>query len=97
MTKKKTKARKMNLRQRLRSAADDKLTMIEQKVLESCRDAVAQHSQINPYEVMRLCCTGPQKSLRAKLITDMANEAEAELERLWNNQQKLALEETDND
>lgn len=87
----------MNLRQRLRSAADDKLATIEGKVLEACRDAVSQHSQVNPYDVMRLCCTGPQKSLRAKLITDLANEAEAELERLWNNQQKLALEENDND
>ena len=63
----------------------------------AARDVVKPHSQINPHDVMRLISTGQTKTLREDLITQLANETEAELEAIYNKQMNLLPEDSDAD
>ena len=92
MSKKKVKAKKMTLRQRLRADAEDKL----ERMMESARQNVvnvvsAFDSAINPYDLLRVMSSSQTKSLRNRLIGELANETEYELEQLYNKQQDLTF------
>ena len=93
---KKTTARKMTFRQRLRAEAEERLDNIRSLMtiaaMRACEEA---NTDINPHDVMRLVSGTQTKSLRTRLITELANEKEAELEKIYNNQQDLGLESTD--
>ena len=90
------KVRKVTFRQRLRADADERLT----KMIVAMRGAgvvVCDDSKtnINPYDVMRLACGRQNKSLRYQVVSDLANEMEAELEKLYNKQMNLLKEDSD--
>lgn len=86
------KAKKMTLRQRLRHDADEKIGELEQLVSKAVTDAVEGAGvELNPYDVMRLCTGGQTKSLRERVITELANQKEAELEKIYNDQQDLSF------
>jgi len=89
---KKTKAKLMTFRQRLREQAGYKLNSMLNAVQLLAAEAVkAEDSEINPADVMRLASSAQTKSLRWRLITELANEKVAELERIYNNQIALDL------
>ena len=94
---KKTKAKKISFRQRLRNQSADRLDVMAEAVRIAVRDVVAPHSQINPHDVMRLLCTGQTKTLREDLITQLANETQDELEAIFNKQMNLLPEDSDGD
>lgn len=80
----------MTLRQRLRADANVKLGEIEQLVADAVGKAVGKAGvELNPYDVMRLCLGGRTKSIRDKLVRELANQAEAELQRIYNDQMNL--------
>jgi hypothetical protein len=93
---KKNVVKKMTLRQHLRRQAEEKLEHVQKLVLAGVDRALEEANvEVNPHDVMRLCLGGQTKTVREQLITDLANSAEAELLKIWNNQQDLPLEETD--
>lgn len=94
---KKTKAKKISFRQRLRNQCAERLDVMAEAVRIAARDVVKPHSEINPHDVMRLICTGQTKTLREDLITQLANETEAELEAIYNKQMNLLPEDSDAD
>ncbi|KPK74266.1 MAG: hypothetical protein AMJ84_00325 [Acidithiobacillales bacterium SM23_46] len=84
----------MTFRQRLRADCADRLEKICEAVRLNAINAVqASDSAINPYDVMRLITGGQTKTLRERLITELANEIEAELEQIYNRQIGLDLED----
>jgi hypothetical protein len=93
MTKvKKNPVKQMTLRQHLRAEAQTKLAEIEKLVRIGVERALEEAGvELNPADVMRLCLGGQTKTVKEQLITDLANSAEAELLRIWNNQQDLPL------
>jgi hypothetical protein len=93
---KKTKAKKISFRQRLRNQCADRLDVI----IKASYDAVDKakgNSHIGTKEIMRLCSGGQTKTLREDLITQLANETEAELEAIYNKQMNLLPEDPDAD
>ena len=94
---KKTKAKKISFRQRLRNQCAERLDVMAEAVRITARDVVAPHSQISSLDVMRLLCAGQTKTLREDLITQLANETEAELEAIYNKQMNLLPEDPDGD
>ena len=93
----KTKAKKMTFRQRLRTDAEERLDAMIVAMADNARVVCkARKTEINSYDVMQLLCASQTKSLRHRLITELANERMAELEAIYNRQQHLDLE-TDND
>ena len=86
------KSKKLSFRQRLRAEADTRLTVLQQR-MESAAIEVSKDEAISPFDLMRLCCTGMTKTMRARMITQLADAKEAELEQIFNNQQDLDLEE----
>lgn len=93
MTKpKKEVIKQMTLRQQMRAQAADKLAELEKLVHSGVLRALEEAGvELNPHDVMRLCVGGQTKTVREQLITDLANLAEAELLRLWNNQHTFPL------
>lgn len=94
MAKKKPKA--LTFRQRLRLKSQEKLESIQRDVNDAVVAAVdSNNTKLHPRLVMQLCVGGQTKTLREKLITELANETEAELEALYNKQLGLLPEDTD--
>jgi hypothetical protein len=86
MTKKKETA-PSTFRQRLRAQSADKLAKIASAMNGAAIRVVEESdSDINPVDVMRLVCNSQTKGLRAKLISDLSNEIERELEAIYNKQ-----------
>ncbi len=89
---KKSKAKRVTFRQRMRAQSDERLSAMIVAMREAgqriCKES---KTEINPYDVMRLSCSNQTKSLRYRVVTDLANEHEAELERIYNSQQELPL------
>jgi len=92
---KKTKTKKLSLRQRLRIQSSIDLDVMQAAVHIAVRDVVASHSKISPIDVMRLIAGGQVKSLEKRLITELANETEAKLEAIYNKQMNLLPEDHD--
>ena len=89
------KAKKMTFRQRLRIAAGDKLDGLLEQIVERVDELVVIHTEINKYDLMRLACGGRTAALRNRLITELADEAEAKMEEIYNRQISLRLEKPD--
>lgn len=90
MPKKKMTLKKLTLRQRLRNDAEAQLD----KLVAQAGDAVDQilaGTSLTAWDLMHLASSTQNKSLRAHMVTQLANEKEAELERLYNKQQDLDL------
>lgn len=98
MTKGKSVVKEMTLRQQLRAQAEEKLDALE-RLLNAAAIRVGEEAgtQINVYDVMRMMVNKQNKTVRAQLVTDLANEAEAALIKIWNDQQKLPLGDDDAD
>lgn len=94
MAKKQT-AKATTLRQRLRADAEDKLQMLLELVAEHSKASIQHHTDINVFDLMRLLTQGQTKTLRQQVITDLANEAERKLEKLYNDQMALPGVEED--
>ena len=96
---KKTKVKVTSFRQRLRDSAENRLQQMESTVRILVTEALkSEGTEVNPYDVMRLACGSQTKTLRTRLVTELANETERELERLYyNNQQQLPLDKEKSD
>ena len=93
---KKTKAKKITFRQRLRTQSDVRLSEMIVAMRHAGKNICKESkTEINPYDVMRLACGGQTKSLRYRVVTDLANESEAELEVLYNRQMDLLKADSD--
>ncbi len=89
------KAKKMTFRQRLRAQSEERLQHMESAIRILATESVKAVSAINPFDVMRLASGTQTKSLRHRLVTELANEAEAELEALYNKQMDLLKGDSD--
>lgn len=87
-----TKAKKeLSLRQQMRKQAELDLDAL----LDNVREAVSgvAPGYLGSVDLLKLLSSSQTKTVRERVITKMANQAEAELVKLWNNQQKLDLGE----
>jgi hypothetical protein len=89
--------KKLSFRQRLRDGAENKLDKMVSTMQAAATRVIEEHdSNINEYLLMQLASQPIQgKTLRHDLVTKLANEAEQELEALYNDQHKLDLGEGD--
>jgi len=95
---KKNKAPKLSFRQRLRNDAATQLGEIKRKFEEVTEaELVAADTGLNKYDIFRLLSGGMTKTLEERLITELANEKEAALEHIYNNQQGLDLGDDNGD
>jgi hypothetical protein len=81
----KKKAPALTLRQRLRQAASAKLDGMVEQIQEQAT-AVCGDTSLLGVDLMHLASSRQNKTLREHMISALANDAEAELERLYNNQ-----------
>ena len=89
-------ARKMTFRQRLRADADKKLQYMDSIVRILVTEALKSEGiGISTTDIMRLASGTQTQSLRLRLIGELANEKEAELEKLYNKQMDLLKEDSD--
>lgn len=93
---KKTKAKKISFRQRLRNQCSDRLDKIVGAAYDAV-DGAKAGAKIATVDIMRLCAGTQTKTLREDLITQLANETEAELEAIYNKQMNLLPEDDDAD
>jgi len=95
---KKTKAKKISFRQRLRNQSAERLDDILQAVVIVVdTQLLSAGAKISSKDVMRLICGSQTKTLREDLITQLSNETEAELESIFNRQMELLKEDPDGD
>ena len=94
MTTKKSKL--PTLRQQLRDTADEQLQAL---IIEGTAaiNRVSMPHAIGGPSLAKLIAGGEQKTHRHTLVTHLANNAEAELVKLWNNQQKLDIGDSNDD
>ena len=91
MTKKKD-VKPTTFRQRLRAQSADKLALIAAAMNAAAIRVIEEtDTHINPTDVMRLVCNSQTKGLRAKLISELSNEIETELEAIYNKQLGLSM------
>lgn len=91
---KKTKAKKLSFRQRLRNDAAEQLYALKLKFEEACESVViAENTGIEKRDVFKLLAGGQTKTLEEAVITELANEKEDALERMYNSQMDLIPEE----
>lgn len=94
MAKKNQQVKRLTLRQRLRQDAekrlDELLRAMQSAAIRVCEEGT---TEVDPALLMQLA-SQPQhgKTLRNTLVTQLANEAEELLERLYNNQMGLPIE-----
>ncbi len=82
----------MSLRKRLRDQAATELNIIVGSLQEFAAK-IGNSRGLNHLDVLRIAAGGRTDSIIAKVITDMANYKEAELEKIYNEQLVLELEE----
>lgn len=83
----KGKEKKLTLRQRLRRDAENELSRLV-NLMTVAGERVCEEGQtnINYVDLMRVLVAGQNKTVKAQLITELANEAEAKLEAIYNAQ-----------
>ena len=88
------KAKKTTLRQQLRVQAAIKLEAIKD---EACKgiDTIALSECLSSYDLIKSIGKGSSKTADHNLVTQLANKAERELVKLWNDQQSLDLKGDD--
>lgn len=92
-----SKAKKVTFRQRLREKAALKLDLLEDAAVAALGEICKENQAgIKCLDLARLICGG-QKTLRKRLITELANKIEDELEQIYNRQMDLPMEKTDGD
>ena len=90
------KTEKLSMRQEMRMVAGHQLTEVLKLVRVGVTRALEEADvDLAPTDVMRLCVGGQTKTLEDRLIGQIANGLEAKIIKLWNDQQKLALEDSD--
>lgn len=91
-----SKLKKETLRMQMRISAEKQLEHVEAVMATAGERAVMEcNTNIDPLDVMRLMSGTQTKTLRDKLVTQLANEAETELMDIWTNQQSLDLGKPD--
>lgn len=88
---------KLTFRQRLRADAEKKLHLMVLAMEGAAERVTEEHdSNIDTALLMQLASQpNGSKTLRHDLVTQLANEKEAELERIYNDQAKLDLGDAD--
>lgn len=82
-----SKDKKTTLRQRLRANAEKKLDEICTTMVTAGHRAVEEsETELDARDIMHLLSVKQNKTLRDKLVTKLANEAEAKLEVFFNQQ-----------
>ena len=81
----------MSLRQRLRRDAEAQLNVLIQAATEEVA-GVCLGTGLNPLDLMHVASANRNQSLRTRLIVILTNAKEKELEKLYNDQQKLDLD-----
>lgn len=77
----------MTLRQRLREQSEERLDKIVATMLAACNRVSDEHqTDINMFDVMRLISGTQTKTVRERLVVDLTNEREVQLEKFFNNQ-----------
>jgi len=89
------KKKAMTLRQRLRADAEKKLEVLELAMRVAGKGVCEEHDTgVDPALLMQLASQPDHtKTLRNQLITQLANEKEAALEKLYNNQMDMLQED----
>jgi len=91
-----SKLKGLTFRQRLRERSTDRLASIADAVNAAAISVLDRAgSEISPNDVMRLLSGGQTKTLCEQLITQLSNEAEAEMEIIYNRQIGLLPEGDD--
>ena len=92
MTEKNTK--RLSLRQELRKAANLKLAAMKQIAYDSIA-IIAKNNGVKVVDLIKSISKGFSKTADHNLVTQLANKAETDLIKLWNDQQNLDLEKKD--
>lgn len=87
----KTEDKEKTLRQQMRESASSELDGLVEKATFAL-EAEAKGSPVSASDLARLIIGGQTKTLRDKMIGQIADVAERDLVKMWNNQQKLNLE-----
>jgi hypothetical protein len=82
--------KQLTMRQQMRAKAEEQLDAL---IIEgrAAIDKVSMPHTIGGPSLAKLIAGGEQKTHRHMLVTHLANNGEAELMKLWNDQQELAL------
>lgn len=82
--------KKATLRQRLRKGATEKLDEMQVAVTEAAR-GICEGTSVDPYDLLKLggARSAGSRTLHHDLVTALANDAEAELEAIYNNQREM--------
>jgi len=87
------KAKKeLSLRQQMRTSAEHKLVVLMGE-MEFAAKKVASRQAVSAEDLMGMLCKTQTNTLHDKLVTQLANQAENDLVKLWNDQQSLDLAE----
>ncbi len=86
--------KKLTLRQRLRADGEKQLDALLTKATKAVDD-VLEGTPLVAADLMHLASATKNKTLRSRMVGALANAAEAELERIYNNQLKLPGVEDD--
>lgn len=85
------KGKQPTLRQQLRDKADDRLRVLMDEMINVAAKVV-DGTSVDSRLLMQLASQpSSTKTLRHNLVTTLANDAEAELVKLWNDQQELDM------
>ena len=84
------KGKQPSLRQQLRANAEFTLAALIQE-MRIAATKIVDGSPMLPNDLMAMCCKNQTDTLHDKLITQLANEAEGELLKMWSNQTDLPL------
>lgn len=94
MAKKKGNVQPMTLRQRLRADADKKLDNLVVQATEAV-DKILEDTPLIAADLMHLASAKQNKTLRSHMVGVLANQAEQELEAIYNKQMGLPMGDTD--
>ena len=88
MTTKKSKG--ITFRQQLRDKGEERLKAIKGEIAEAL-DIICKREQIEWMDLAKVSCAGSHKTAEHNLVTQLANKHQADLEKIYNDQQKLDL------
>ena len=94
MSKTEKNTKRLSLRQELRAAAGTRLEKIKVEAGNAV-DVIATREGLAWQDLVKAIADGSHKTAEHNLVTQLANKAESDLIKLWNDQQKLDLEKKD--
>lgn len=80
----------MTFRQRLRAKSEEKLVEIVAEATTKLRK-VATNNGLKVGDLAKLCSPGEHKTIFDSMVTQLANNTEADLEKIYNNQMGFPL------